>query len=798
MTKLMTLVAALALTIGGCRDRSQEGKQGRDDKPGIYSLDSEADYRGGEEKLDWDDGEETGGTGEKMALEEGKMGKEDSRREAGRYALENKHVDPQLARKKAMDKARASGVAGALQGDTFGKLSLGKGGDGRGEADSIGGSEKIAQPRAWFPETFLFEPLLVTNASGDGETRVTVPDRLTTWRVLALAHSRSGAQAGTVASFVGTLPTYVDPVLPPFLFAGDSVRIPIQLVNTTAAPVVTNLKLAASGARLTGGQGAVTIPAEGSVVRYATITTDQPGTLKFSARLGETDAVLHELPIKPTGMPVTHSENGTLAAPRTFTMTGPARSSATLDQVHLQVFPGALAILRSELGASIGRRGVAEDGFALLLAGKAPELLAALGDEPDAAALRKLTILATQRVVRHARRLDITSATLLADAAGAHADNPVLSAIATRAVEFIARNQLPDGTCSGDTGWTLQRLFVATADCARAGKSAPSVVVRASGAFERYADKIDDPYTAAAILASGAATGKLAETLRKIVLAEIKTLPTGAKELVVPSGVVRADGVTPSSVEATAMAILALDGVAGAPTADLGATILASYSPYWGWGDGRTNLVAMQAVLRLFKDPIPDNVAIALTMDGAEIATGKLSRDSIREILMLEAAAVDASGAHEWKVVAEPAVAGLGFALELTSWVAWPAASAKRGLELSLTPPPRLVVGEKADIAIRAVAPGDVAFTIRHALPAGVQIDSAALEELVEEGILSSFVAADGKIELKVPGQPAGQMLAMKLVVIPTLSGTLHTGASSIEVDDTVVHLPPTRWRIGK
>ena len=44
-----------------------------------------------------------------------------------------------------------------------------------------------------------------------------VPDRLTSWRFLALAHTRGGAQAGTVASFVGTLPTYVDPILPPFL-----------------------------------------------------------------------------------------------------------------------------------------------------------------------------------------------------------------------------------------------------------------------------------------------------------------------------------------------------------------------------------------------------------------------------------------------------------------------------------------------------------------------------------------------------------------------------------------------------
>ena len=34
--------------------------------------------------------------------------------------------------------------------------------------------------------------------------------------------------------------------------------------------------------------------------------------------------------------------------------------------------------------------------------------------------------------------------------------------------------------------------------------------------------------------------------------------------------------------------------------ADLGATILANYSPRYGWGDGRANLVSMMAALALF------------------------------------------------------------------------------------------------------------------------------------------------------------------------------------------------------
>ncbi|HEX8819018.1 MAG TPA: alpha-2-macroglobulin family protein, partial [Archangium sp.] len=75
-----------------------------------------------------------------------------------------------------------------------------------GMSPSAPPGEAPATPgRAWFPETFLFEPLVVTDASGLASVPVKVPDRLTQWRVLALAHSRSGAQAGAVARFAGTL-----------------------------------------------------------------------------------------------------------------------------------------------------------------------------------------------------------------------------------------------------------------------------------------------------------------------------------------------------------------------------------------------------------------------------------------------------------------------------------------------------------------------------------------------------------------------------------------------------------------
>ena len=661
--------------------------------------------------------------------------------------------------------------------------------------------------RAWFPETFLFEPLVVTDAHGAAVVPVRVPDRLTTWRVLALAHARTGAQGGAVASFLGTLPTYVDPVVPPFLIQGDEVRVPIQIVNTTAAEVASTLEVSVTGAVLRGGAGgARRVPAQGSALDRATLVAERPGRVVLRVALAGSDAVERGFEIRPAGRPVVHSHSGTLAAPRRFHTTGTPGADPATDRVRLLVFPGALALLRSELAVSTARGAPADDAYALLLAGRAPTLLAALGDKPDLAALRELAILAGQRAIRDARTLDVDRAALLAEPAAAHPGNPVLARIGERAAAYLARAQRPDGTFSGGNGWTLQRLLVVTAEATRAVAAAQAtaaerqraqqVQARAAGAFARTADQVGDGYTAAAILASGAVSGELVETLRKRVRDAIKSGDDGAKYLEVGEGVVRGDGSAPSRVEATALAVLALETDAVAPLADLGTTLLGAYSAASGWGDGRVNLVAMRAVLALFKTPVPSAVAVTLAMDGVPIVHGTLEGARLRDVLALDGAAPGLSGPHEFTLTAEPAVPGLGYSLELASYVAWDPPAAGGGLELAVPARVDAAVGAPVPIAITAVAPAGVALHIRQALPAGVQVDAPSLEAQVAAGVIQRFTASDGALDLYAAPLAPGKSFALGYRAIATLAGTLHTGPSLIEAGAVRIELPPATWTI--
>jgi hypothetical protein len=718
--------------------------------------------------------EESGGAGQAMALDEGKMGKAD----------------------KDADRADNKPAAAPAQTQaTPAKKQPGSPGPGANETPA----------RSWFPETFLFEPRLVTGDDGTATLPVKVPDRLTTWRVLALAHSRTGAQAGAVTSFLGTLATYVDPVVPPFLIAGDEVRLPIQAVNTTDAAVASVLSVVAQGANVTGASGPRTLPAQGSTVDYATLRAPQAGPITLKASLASTDAVIRTFEALPAGKPERTTRTGTLAAPRTFTLDGPTGSDPSTDRIRLLVYPGALALLRAELSASLARGGVADDAYALLLAGKATTLLSALGDKADPEVVRTMSLVAGQRAIRHGRTLSVTSAALLTQAALAHPDSPVLARLGERAAAYLAQQQRPDGTFAGETGWTLQRVLVATADGTRAvaaanatqtaKQRAMSVGVRAGGAFERNLAHVEDGYTAAAIVASGIG-GKLADTLRAKIRESIKDAPDGTKYLDVPAGVVRADGSVPGRAEATALAVLALSGDPRAPVADLGATLLGSYDPLFGWGDGRANLACMQAVLELFKSPLPPSVTITLTMDGKPLTSGTLEGAKLRDVLVLGAPAPGLAGTHTFGLTAEPAVPGLGFSLTAESWTPWPTQAVTNGLELALPATMTAAVGKPVEVKLTAIAPAGMPLHLQQSLPAGVQVDTPSLQALVDAGTIERFQAADGKLDLYVGALDPGETFAASYRAIPTLGGTLHTSASLIESGATRFYVPPTTWTI--
>jgi hypothetical protein len=474
------------------------------------------------------------------------------------------------------------------------------------------------------------------------------------------------------------------------------------------------------------------------------------------------------------------------------------------------VHPGALSVLRSELLTAGDRGGLDGTAHALTLGTQGGALLSALGmtpttegpEGPERAAgeaLQRLRSRAGQRALRAARSPDLAVAIRLAEPALADPDNAALQRLGDRLARTLVQSQRPDGGFVLTGGrQTTQRMVVTTAaatevltrlaaaeglspeEAARRQREAALVRVRASGVFERHGAAASDPYSAAAMLVSGALQGEPADAARASLVAALEARPDGSRVLPVPTGVVGLDGTPPTEAEATALAALALQDSHPTLAADLGAAVLGAWRPGLGWGSGAADVRGLQAVLALFRDPLPAQVTLTLSRDGEEVARRTLQDAALRDLSVLEAPAGPAAGPHTWSVAADPPVPGLGFAFTLTSWVPWAGSTGPEGLDVVLTLPADLRVGQTATLSLAAVAPAGDPLTLRVPLPPGAAPDTRALDALKLEGRLSAWEADDSGLVLSASALRPGQPLRIDVPVVPTFAGRFQPAPASL------------------
>lgn len=669
--------------------------------------------------------------------------------------------------------APAAPSASAGVADLLVEKKRGKG-DAADGADALGGLDAAlsegAPTRAWFPESFFWQPMVEVPASGTVTVPVPVPDTLTTWRLLALGQSSTGAQAGAVATFASTLPAYVDLVAPTFLWAGDVLELPVQAVSQEPDPLSAALSVLAGGAPI--GGGAVSLPAYGSVSETVTLRADRAGDLALVARLGELDAVEKIVPVRPVGRPVEQARGGTLASPRTVTLSG---AGGAAGELVVTVFPGALGVARAELEAAPLRGDeLADAAYTYAVTTLAAPLVAEGAVRPDT--LRATKLRAWQRLARGTRVPDAeAAATALLAVRGAPADS-LEGRLATRLAEQLTASQAPDGLWNVASGMTLDAALVGTARAVWAlGPDEAASRLRATGAFERQRARLTSPYVAAWALAADVVDPSSAEALRTTVRDALRVGPDGAKTLRVEDAR-RADGTPVPEAEATALAILALPADDPA-VPDLAAGLLGLYSPGLGFGDGAAGLVALRALDRVFAGDIPAEVRVRVDVDGAEVGAAVLDPKAPHAPVRILAPALAGLGDRAVTITATPAVPGLAFTAVARAYVPW-VQSPPAGVDLQVERP-TLAVGQRAELGLSLAGPAGQSFDVRVGLPAGVDPDRAALDALVANGVARSWHAEDGRVTLRGV-VTAGGVWRAGLPVTPTLAGTLLADASDV------------------
>ena len=174
-------------------------------------------------------------------------------------------------------------------------------------AAAAGAAPGEAQPapiqvRADFNPLATFTPAVHTDANGEAQVAVKLPDNLTRYRVMVVAVDQSGRQFGMAeTNLVARLALMVRPSPPRFLNFGDRFELPVVLQNQTGEPLVVDVALQASNLELTGSHGLrVSVPAHDRVeVRFPAATmTAGAARIQVAAVAGAyADAATLEFPV---------------------------------------------------------------------------------------------------------------------------------------------------------------------------------------------------------------------------------------------------------------------------------------------------------------------------------------------------------------------------------------------------------------------------------------------------------------------------------------------------------------------
>jgi uncharacterized protein YfaS (alpha-2-macroglobulin family) len=183
-----------------------------------------------------------------------------------------------------------------------GALEVLPSGDGgyEGSASSIASRER-------YEPTVLWQPRLRTGADGRAVASFELPERVTEYRVMAVAIDQ-GASAGTASTrLVATRPLVARPALPRFVTDGDEIGARVFVNNRTTEPVHARVSLSLAGdggaehelstAELDLGaesEGSVTMPVRIQGMRTAAFVIRVEGG-------GESVEVRRELPVVPRG-----------------------------------------------------------------------------------------------------------------------------------------------------------------------------------------------------------------------------------------------------------------------------------------------------------------------------------------------------------------------------------------------------------------------------------------------------------------------------------------------------------------
>ena len=206
-----------------------------------------------------------------------------------------------------------------------------------------------------FPDTAFWNAFFVTGADGTGSVTVTLPDSLTTWRLIARGVTADTLVGQGTNDVVATRPLLLRPTLPRFLTVGDQVDIQAVIQNNTSNTIAAKVTLDVGGTdspvTLTDNpEQSVEVAANGQVLVRWRIAARTAGEVTIQMKVeggGLNDAMVQKLPIQRLTVPETVASAGQVIDSLVETLALPA--GATRGEGELVLNPSLAAGIKHGL-----------------------------------------------------------------------------------------------------------------------------------------------------------------------------------------------------------------------------------------------------------------------------------------------------------------------------------------------------------------------------------------------------------------------------------------------------------------
>jgi uncharacterized protein YfaS (alpha-2-macroglobulin family) len=216
-------------------------------------------------------------------------------------------------------------------------------------AGGDGGSDSM---RSRFETTPLWEAELETDENGVLVHSFTLPDNLTTFRLMAVVDHGEQAFGNAESELQVSRPLLANPALPRFLRDGDQALAGVVVHNNREKEATVLVNASATGLSLSGSPQTVTVPAGGAVEVPFALTDALQGqaSLEFSVSAGEDqDQVRVALPIAPRRPVETMATAGVADAVSEQPVERPEGALPDVGSLEVSVSPTALVGAESSL-----------------------------------------------------------------------------------------------------------------------------------------------------------------------------------------------------------------------------------------------------------------------------------------------------------------------------------------------------------------------------------------------------------------------------------------------------------------